>query len=102
MVEKERNKLKILDILKLLSILIKIKKKNDIEYLKIFIKEYYSIDDNFPDSFYELISNRLNNNTQELFNIIKVRNIYKLISCLIHNNEDINGLDNVITLFNII
>lgn len=99
MVEKEINKLKILDILKLLSILIKIKKKNDIEYLKIFIKEYYSICDNFPDSFYELISNRLNNNTQELFNIIKLRNIYKLISYLIHNNEDINGLDNVITPF---
>lgn len=99
MVEKEINKLKILDTLKLLSILIKIKKKNDIEYLKIFIKEYYSIDDNFPDSFYELISNRLNNNTQELFNIIKLRNIYKLISYLIHNNKDINGLDNVITPF---
>lgn len=99
MVEKEINKLKILDTLKLLSILIKIKKKNDIEYLKIFIKEYYSICDNFPDSFYELISKKLNNNTQELFNIIKVRNIYKLISYLIHNNEDINGLDNVITPF---
>lgn len=99
MVEKEMNKFNILDTLKLLSILIKIKKKNDIEYLKIFIKEYYAIDDNFPDSFYELILNKLNNNTQEIFNIIKIRNIYKLISYLIHNNEDINGLDNVITSF---
>lgn len=97
MVEKEMNKFKILDTLKLLSILIKIKKKNDIEYIKIFIKEYYSINNNFPDSFYELILNKLNNNTQEIFNIVKTRNIYKLISYLIHNSEDINGLDNIMT-----
>ena len=84
--------------IKLFNKFIEIKRKNNIEYITVFINEYYNINTDMPTEFYKLILDRINKeDIFKIFNIVIKRNIYLLISYLKYDNEDILELDKVIT-----
>ena len=90
--------LNLISILKLFNIFIKVGKEECSEYIKIFIKEYYKMEDNFPNDFYELILNKLYSDDYiYLFDIFTKKNIYSLISYLKYNQENIEELEDAIT-----
>jgi len=91
-------KLSLINILRLFNIFIKLDKKDSLEYMKIFVRENYSLDEDMPDDFYELIINKINNNkVLSLFYILTERDIYLLISYLKYNCEDVSMLKDIIT-----
>lgn len=84
--------------LEMLTMLIKTRKQNDLASLRTFIQEYYLLEEELPQDFYELLQKQIN--SDKYYSILKVimkRDIYTLISHLKHNDEDVTELDEVIT-----
>lgn len=84
----------IINVLRLFRIFIKFKNDESQKYLKIFIQEYYSLDDEMPDSFYNLVFNKIHSDDYiNFFHILTSRNIYLLISYLKDDQEmDLSGI----------
>lgn len=90
--------LSLISILKLFNIFMKLRKLNNTSYIKIFIKEYYCLEEDMPEDFYNLLLNQMQQETYlSLFNITIKRNIYLLISHLTYNQENIPQLKQTIT-----
>lgn len=91
-------KLTMINILKLFNIFMKVGKENSFEYMKLFIDEYYHIEELFPDEFYNMLINKLFSDDYILFfDKLMDRNIYSLISYIKYNCDDVFELDEVIT-----
>ena len=91
-------KLTIINVLKLFNIFMKVGKENSFEYMKVFIDEYFHIEELFPDEFYNMLLNKLFSDEYLIFfDKLMDRNIYSLISYIKSNGEDVLELDEVIT-----
>lgn len=94
----DSNKITLLNLLKVFSYLLKIKKLENIEYLKVFIEIYFTLEKELPQDFYELLLKKITkNNYLDIFNILIERNIYSLISYLKYNQENTYYLKEIIT-----
>lgn len=90
--------LNVISVLKLFNIFIKLDKEECLKYMKVFVRENCSLEEDMPDDFYELIINKINNKKYlSLFYILSERDIYLLISYLKYNNEDVSMLKEIIT-----
>lgn len=90
--------LNLISFLKLFNIFINLDKEESIIYIKLFIKEYYSLKEEMPKEFYELIINQIHNGKYlSLFDALMERNLYLLISYLKYNSKDVSELEDIIT-----
>lgn len=88
----------LISILRLIKVFIKFRTHENSMLLRKFIKDYYSIDTELPDDFYELLKFQMNsNNYLALLNTFATQNIYSLISYLKHNQEDTSEFEEVMT-----
>lgn len=95
---EKKGKLNIINTLELFNIFMKIKNKKNIEYIKIFIKDYFLLVEDMPNDFYELLLNQMcSNNYMNLFRIFTEKNIYLLISYLKYNKEEFSELEEILT-----
>lgn len=95
LVTKDLSLIRVLD---LFNICIKMKNEDNIENIKLFIKEYYFLEEDMPDDFYELLLNRLIGD--DVWSLVKIfidRNIYLLISYLKYNGENVTNLKEFLT-----
>ena len=77
-----------LSVIPLFNIFMKLKKKNKIAYVQLFLHEYYGVED---DKLTDLFLYHLNTPSYMiLFRVIMSRNIFSLISYLKYNDEQIN------------
>ena len=103
--EKNLNKIKkiackrltLINVLKLFNIFLKLQKEQRLNYIEVFIMEYYNLEEVMPKEFYELILNKIyGNDYLFFFDVLGLRNIYVLISYLKYNQEDITELQEII------
>ena len=91
-------KLNIVNTCRLFGIFSKLNKDDSVKYMKIFIKEYFLIEEDMPEDFYELLINKIDNNEYfALFKVLEKRDIYLLINYLRDSDEDVSKLYDVIT-----
>lgn len=96
-----KKKLNIFKVCELYITLLKIP-YNDTTFIKLFLNNYYNID-NFPEEFYRLfVYNVHSNRYKKLFDILQTRNIFDLISFLKQEEtEDIEKIINPVDYFNL-
>lgn len=92
-------KLNLINTMKLFNIFMKIREKDRYRCVKLFINEYYNILEDMPDDFYELILDKIYGDKYlEIFDKFIDRDKYMLVSYLKYDNEDTDGLNEVITI----
>ena len=85
------------NVLSLLKIFMKLRSEKELKHIKVFINEYYSVEE-MPEDFYILFSNKIHSKDYlSLFNNVIKGDIYSLVSYLKYNHEDVVGIEEVIT-----